>query len=515
MDPKVGDTYFMKFDIGALGPNGEPLPATRPITITRVTNREVLTREAHDPEEYPCPRFIWKQMINYGIVKPAAPQLDFDAYLSAALLPEVRFSFERYAATVHKGDWTDVATKAKRLVQEGKVTILRNAPHHIMAHVIGDGTDNGGVPDEHDVEITRSDPNSQTIEQWNCDCAWAGFSWDRTRKWKKFEGRPCSHVIATYWKARSTPIDMEGQEPGMQVPRGQKGPAQPPAQQQLPGVEMLPKHMQPDTEQRQFSPEEPGLPAPTGPTPDQGPAQPPPQSLPTQQDLTLPKVQESPFTVPKTQTPQREQLQLFDITAPPGSSQVPQSPVSVPGGSPPTPGNPVKFPGTFSHWIPVIALHTSHFVYAADDLTEYFETQRAANKPIYVAMVNMVALEQSGGKIPVPGAQPYSVNSEGIPMYRVLDLGWNPMTNSREKADVNVLQGAPEQTGTYADVTPGKYAEVIDYDPTLKMAYVNVPLSYPDGEDARLHPHSLKGWVDYKDIRPVQAARSPFRRKNY
>lgn len=453
----------------------------------------------------------WKLFADQGKLVKEKQLFDMNEYIAAAILPEVRFSFERYAMMVHEADWTDVAAKAKRLVQEGKVTILRNAPHHIMAHVIGDGTDNNGVPDEHDVEITRTQdetgmPTSSSIEQWQCTCAWADFSWDRTRKWKKFEGRPCSHVIATYWKSLSTPLDVEGAPEGFQVPRGQKGPAKPPAQQALPGVEMLPEHLKPDTEQRSFSPDEPNVSQPpTGPPT-------PPQALPSNQDLTLPKVQESPFTVPKAQ-PQREQLQLFDITAPPGSSQVPQSPVSVPGGSPPTPGNPVKFPGTFSHFIPVIALRTSEFVYANDTLTEYFDTQRAAQQPIYVALTNMVALEQSGGKIPVPGAQPIKINSEGIPMYNVLELGWNPQTNSRENADVNLLQGAPEQTGTYSDVGPGKYAEVLDFDPALKMAYILVPLNYPEGDDARLHPHSLKGWVSYKDLRPVQAVRTPFRRK--
>lgn len=436
----------------------------------------------------------------------------FDEYVAAALLPEVRFTFEHYAATVHQADWTDIQEKAKRLIQEGRVTILRNTPQHIMGHVIGDGTDNNGTPDEHEVEISRHDPNATNIEQWVCDCAWHQFAFDRRGPWAKLEGRPCSHVMAVYWKAKSTPLDTEGMDEGYQVPNFQKRPAPPPAQQSLPGVHMLPQHLQPDTEQRKFSPDEPGVSQPpSGPTPDQAPT--PPQALPSTQDLTVPKQTEVPFQTPKQQTPQREQLQLFDITAPPGQQPVQQSPVSIPGGSPPTPGNPVKFPGTFSHRVPVIALHTSHFVYAADDLTEYFDSLRAAHQTIYVALTSMVALERSQGKIPVPGAQPYMISSEGIPMYKVMELGWNPETNSRENADVNALQGAPEQTGTYSDVTPGKYAEVLDYDPNLKMVYISVPLRYPEGQDARLHPRALRGWVSYSDVRPVSPVRSPFRPK--
>ena len=429
-----------------------------------------------------------------------------DEYVAVAVLPDVRFTFEHYAAMVHMADWTDVADKAKRLVQEGRVTILRNAPHHIMAHVIGDGTDNNGTPDEHDVEITRNDPTSQIIEQWNCTCKWADFSWDRTRKWKKYEGRPCSHVLATYWKARSTPLDITDQEPGFQVPHGQKAGPAGPGQQTIPGVH--PEAEKP--EERKFSPGEPGLGEPGEPQP---PA-PPPTAVPSTQDITIPKAPESPYQTPKQQPEQREQLQLFDITAPPGQQPGGAPPVvSVPGGSPPTPGNPVKFPGTFSHFVPVLALHTSQFIYAQDPLSEYFDTQRAAGQPIHVALLNNVALERSGGKIPIPGAQPYGVSQEGVPLYNVMELGWNPNTQNRETADVNLLQGAPEQTGTYSDVPVGKYAEVLDFEPALKMAYIVVPLNYPEGVDARLHPHLLKGWVSYSDLRPVAPKRSPFRRK--
>ena len=444
-----------------------------------------------------------------------------DNYITAALQPEVRFTFEHFAAILHEAAWTDVAAKAKRLVQEGKVTILRNAPHHVMAHVIGDGTDNNGTPDEHDVEISRSldeggMPTSNTIEQWNCTCAWSDFAWDRTRKWKKYEGRPCSHVIATYWKAKSTPLDTTDMPEGYQTPRGQKQSPAGQGQLGIPGIQPPENPAQLGAPEGTEDTGTPGI--GPGDQPQSTPASPSPTALPSDQDLKMPKAPASPFSTPKQQPqqPQHEQLQLFDITKPPGYDQAQQLQlpiVSVPGGSPPTPGNPVKFPGTFSHFIPVLAMHTSQFIYAADSLTEYFDAQRAAGQTINVALTNTVALERSGGKIPTPGAEPHGVSQEGIPMYNVMELGWNPKTQNRENADVNLLQGAPEQTGTYSDVMPGKYAEVLDYEPNLKMAYIIVPLNYPDGVDARLHPHMLKGWVSYSDIRPVNPVRTPFRRK--
>lgn len=439
----------------------------------------------------------------------------FADWLSAALLPEVHLSFEKLAAMQHEGAWADVAAKAKRLVQQGSVTILRNAPHHVMSHVRGDHG-------EYNCEISRNDPGSQIIEQWNCECPWAQFAFDRTRKWKALEGRVCSHVLATFWKGKSTPLDMGDQEPGYQAPRGQKvGPAGP-------GQETLPEMgMTPDTDQRIFDPNEEGVSrAPEGEeTTPESPAIPEtpfptkpqehPQAQPSTQDLTIPKAPESPFGTPKAPAiPQREQLQLFDITAPPGMQPIPgAAPVSVPGGRPPTPGNPVVFPGTFSHFIPVMTMRTSAFIVSKDALTDYFEMQRNAHRPITVALTNLVALERSGGKLPVPGALSYGTSSEGVPLYRVADLGWNPTTGQRENSDVNALQGAPEQQGTYSDASPGKRCEVLDFDPALKMAYVVLPLNYPEGGDVRLHPHSLKGWVDYADIRPVQDASTVWRKR--
>lgn len=423
------------------------------------------------------------------------------------LAPVEHMSFEKQAAMDHEAAWADVAAKAKRLVQQAKVTILHNGPNYVMAHVVGDGTDNGGEPDEHEVEISRHDPASQIIEQWNCNCAWAQYAFDRTRKWKKFEGRVCSHVLATYWKSRSTPLDLEGQEPGFQVGPGQKQAPVTPGQQALPG--MTPDDLK--AQQDQTVQDESALPAGEAPPPTPNT----PSQLPSTQQITIPNQPVSPYTVPKEvqpSQPQFQQLHLFDITAPPGMQPTPMAtPVSVPGGAPPTPGNPVQFPGTFSHFIPILRFKTADFIYATDALTDYFETQRAASKPIYVVLNNAVALEQSGGKIPIPGAMPYGVSSENIPLYKVLDLGWNPQTQKRENADVNVLQGAPEQTGLYSDVPPNRRGEVLDFDPSLRMAYVVIPLDYPEGGDVRLHPHSLKGWVDYADIRPAPSARSPWR----
>lgn len=414
--------------------------------------------------------------------------------------------YERLGALVKEADWVDVAAKAKRLIQSGQVTVLRNAPTHIMAHVVGDHG-------EYDVEISRHDPASQIIEQWNCECPWAQYAFDRTRKWKKYEGRPCSHVLAAYWRARSTPLDTGGMPEDYVVPRGQRfAPIgeKPGEQGELPGMPQ-PEPF-PIPEQRQFAPDEEAPPPTTPPGQPPLPGQPPPST----KDIGIgpqPKPPIGPQTTPPAVPPQREPMRLFDITSIPGAQPLqPTSPVSIPGGRPPSPTNPVQLPGTFSYWIPVIGLKTSEFIIeAGDELTEYMEQQRKMGLPIYVAIQRPVLLEQSGGKIPVPGAQPYDVSHEGIPLYRVVDLGFNPQTGQRENADVNALQGAPEWTNQYAEAAANRRAEVLDFDPIMRMAYIVVPLNY-EGQDVRLHPHSLKGWVDYADIRPAPG-RNPVRRR--
>jgi len=206
--------------------------------------------------------------------------------------------------------------------------------------------------------------------------------------------------------------------------------------------------------------------------------------------------------------PQYQQLQLFDITRPIGQQPLPAAtPVSVPGKTPPTPGNPVQFPGTFSHFLPVIRVQSSEFIYAAAEPVEQY-IQEGGH---YVALSQEVMLELTGGKIPMPGAQPFDVSDEGVSLYRVLDLGYNPATGRREDANENELSGAPEQTGTYATFRPGTRAQVLDWDPNLKMVYIFAPIHY-QGQDVRLHPHGAKGWVDYDEIRPSMRGGDPFRR---
>lgn len=190
--------------------------------------------------------------------------------------------------------WPDIEAKAKRLIQSGNVQLLRNGPQNIVGHVVGDHG-------EYQTEISREDPNSQVITQWQCECPWDQYAWQRTRQWKPLEGRPCAHVLATYWASQSAPLDEE------------VSPGQP--QQTL---------FDPGTAQ----------PAPGGLT--NTPAQP----LPQPAQLSIPGI-----SVPAPEAPKPPEI----LPPAPLGAPAPPGVVSVPGARPPSPADPTQYPGgTFS-----------------------------------------------------------------------------------------------------------------------------------------------------------------------
>ncbi len=204
---------------------------------------------------------------------------------------------------IKEANWQEIEAKAKRLIQAGKVHMLRNAPNVIAAYVEGDHGD-------YTTEISRDDPNSQAISLWSCGCKWDQFAWQRTRQWKKYEGRPCAHVLATYWLSHSLPKDEEPE----QGPPGENE-ASPFGQQEVPmGSGMIPPATAP-------TPQKPGLPNQTAPTPE-GTV---PGQAPEEPGI-LPPYPGDPARMPAI------------------------NPVSVPGQKPQTPLNPIQNPGgTFSH----------------------------------------------------------------------------------------------------------------------------------------------------------------------
>jgi intein/homing endonuclease len=94
------------------------------------------------------------------------------AQLEAIGYKRAQFTFD---AEHHTAGWPDIMQKAKRLIQSGNVTLLRNGWENIVAHVIGDHG-------EYNSEIAREDPESRTITQWTCECPWDQYAFQRCVK---------------------------------------------------------------------------------------------------------------------------------------------------------------------------------------------------------------------------------------------------------------------------------------------------------------------------------------------
>lgn len=207
--------------------------------------------------------------------------------------------------------WPDIMAKAKRLIQSANVVILRNGYNNIIGHVTGDHG-------EYNTEIGRDDPESRTITTWQCECPWDQYAWQRTRKWKKYEGRPCAHVMALYWKSLSTPLDDYDPD--------QHGPADPGQAQGMPPTPAGP----------------PAPSAPSGPLEGPTPVEAPSPAMTGGPPMAPPG---DPGILP---TPPMDQMaqQMPPI---PGQTPagMPANPaiVSVPGAKPPSPFNPIQYPG--------------------------------------------------------------------------------------------------------------------------------------------------------------------------
>lgn len=284
--------------------------------------------------------------------------------LEAYGLKRAQFTFD-HDFNERVASWDDIQEKAKRLIDSGNVQVLRNGYNNIVGTVIGDhGT--------YDTEIGRDDPNSRAITTWTCTCPWDQYAWQRTRQWKKYEGRCCSHVLALYWQAQSMPLDEDisptNQQQQLFDPE-QAGPSTPSIPQTAPAA--------PQGQQLQIPGINPGMAQGTAPmAPGAVPGQPGTPVLP-------------PFPM----------------------AEKPPPPVSVPGGKSPSPYNPIQYPGgTFSSW--KFAGEDPLF-----DQSQWGNLQVRLNKPHYGIMQGKSELHGAGQYKEIPAG------SIGTLMEAVDDLG--------------------------------------------------------------------------------------------
>jgi hypothetical protein len=256
-----------------------------------------------------------RQKAIWDIAKKQAVELDPEAY-------EPPTAFSKVAA------WKDLMEKAKRIKDQGRVHILNNQTDHVVGRVEGDhGT--------YTTQIWRQDPDSQAITMWDCECPWDQYAWQRTRQWKKYEGRPCSHVLALYWTAQQN----AAQQP--QVPEGQM---------QLPGMTPQPTAPPPVP----FQPGAPNLEGQGLPRPGTEPPLPAGPFAPTPTPADMPVApQGAPGALPMQPAAPGMQIDPRFLRTAPGQPVDPrfQAPV-VPGGNSqpqePGQGGSFGFPGALS-----------------------------------------------------------------------------------------------------------------------------------------------------------------------
>lgn len=156
-----------------------------------------------------CPRFTWESQMQCPIGAPGphsgAPGAAPDAYTMAQPV-QPRGLLQRLLGARQDRDfhwhfcaaWADVRAKAARIRREGGVRII-SAPDaknpYITAEVKGDHH-------TYQTTILRS-IGGKSVAGWECTCAWAHYAWGRSGRWKKFEGRQCSHALATIYQAQA------------------------------------------------------------------------------------------------------------------------------------------------------------------------------------------------------------------------------------------------------------------------------------------------------------------------
>lgn len=104
--------------------------------------------------------------------------------------PEFRFHFT--------AAWSDVRAKAKRIRSEGGVRI-------IAAPTQTDTTVSAEVRGDHNIYETTimREPGKRSVASWACGCAWSSYSWGRSGRWKRYEGRMCSHALALTFEVQA------------------------------------------------------------------------------------------------------------------------------------------------------------------------------------------------------------------------------------------------------------------------------------------------------------------------
>jgi 8-oxo-dGTP pyrophosphatase MutT (NUDIX family) len=94
--------------------------------------------------------------------------------------------------------WMDVQEKARRIRKSSGVKIVSASKLYVNAEVEGDRN-------VYETQLNYV-PGTKKVADWSCGCKWAAYAWGRSKNFKKFEGRLCSHALATQYEASAQGI---------------------------------------------------------------------------------------------------------------------------------------------------------------------------------------------------------------------------------------------------------------------------------------------------------------------
>jgi len=310
-----------------------------------------------------------------------------------------------------------------------------------------------------------------------------GFSVHNTRQWKKYEGRVCSHALATYWKSLTTPID----EPP------------PPGQTQAPGeaypIVQKPEQMALDLDQAQEI-------APSEAFPTETPSE---EQFEEFEGLEEP----APTTMQDHTIPNQPAVPIQDKNKQQGPNPYINNPMFTPVDPRQQQLRLFNFPGTLSSLYPHLArIDHIPIVAAASDLPAILEMIGRGETPTGITREPIWG-EYSGGKIPVPGATPndFYPHSDGsaTPLYHLQDLGWDP---DRGEQTWPARHG-PEERGRMGEIPLGARVEIWGADPAT--GWLTIAFSTNFG---KLQHHLIRAFTDADTVKLIGNQRmTPFVRR--
>lgn len=383
-------------------------------------------------------------------------------------------SLEKIGMSQHKGAWIDVENKAKRLIAEGQVF-----PEDKRLHDLNDPAGplyiTGTVVGDHStykcqIWTANSNSSSLAVRSWACQCTWNRYVWNRTRIWRKYEGRVCSHVLALYWQAKSLKLDEESQE-AIDQQRGKPRQEETlfdvgPLKMPLPSIQERPQRQEPSL--FGYEPELQMSIQQVLPDMDELIIESPDKREDLQRDVQQPAEQaERPLNLDEQdeilqldrkvrQLEQREKLKRLKEKSK------------------------VKSSSLFT----VLTTNSNETI---KDLTKYIQLSLLEDRQIDAATSIQFWGERRRGLYPHPDARAIDYTDDGNFFYDPHDLGWDP--------DNFGMGSDKEERGTYSVIPANSHVTVLSIEPKEKLVLIryNTGHSFPNHE-------VIDVWVPLKDI---------------